>query len=128
MFVSRGRYTQEFRGALAWMEKHVLPNGKAGYADYAPDHYMSWDASAMLFLACVHEVDDDGERRKRIGRLLERMVTFAVNCQTSRGGWTFAPKQGGGYEDHSHSATGVGATPITVPPTHRPGAGDAPTR
>ena len=102
-----GPYAPNLRKALAWFEKKagtngmLASNGTNETYQYVPSH-----ANALLFLVCVHDVDDDPERARRIAPLIEKAVTFVVGCQTSRGGWGFiSARDGNDYDDGYSTAT-----------------------
>ena len=62
--------------------------------------YMTLHANALLFLACAYDADDDTDRRKRLGKLLEKGVKFAAENQTTRGGWgSVSPRENGDYDE-----------------------------
>jgi prenyltransferase beta subunit len=85
-----GAYSSHLRKALAWMEKNARPDGLLGGTHQTES---SWDtnghAIGLLFLACAYDVDDNPERRLRVGKLLDRAVAFASDCQTPSGGWGY---------------------------------------
>ena len=54
----------------------------------------------MLFIASVCDTDDDPARRKRLGKLLDAAVKYAIDGQSSRGGWGFiAAREGYDFDD-----------------------------
>ena len=73
---------------------------------YEMYQFLPGHCSAMIFLTSVHDVDDDKERQKRIEKLMDKAIAFAVACQTSRGGWGYiGAKEGGDYDDTYSTAT-----------------------
>lgn len=89
-----GTYAPNLRQALAWMEKNAAAGGRIGGAGRGEP---AWDvgghSDALIFLICVHEVDDDEPRRERVAKLLDRAITFLVHCQADGGGWGYASTQ-----------------------------------
>ncbi len=87
-----GTYAPQLRKAVEWMEKQAQSSGlivsgnRTELARPVGPH-----AHALLFLACAYDVDDDATRRKRIGAVLVRGVTYASELQTARGSWSPSP-------------------------------------
>lgn len=104
---ARGAYAGQLRKALAWLEKNTAADGQLASNDpnerfqHVPSH-----AQALLFLACAYDVDDDPDRRARLGKMLDKAVAFAVSCQTARGGWGFTkPAPNRDFDDGMTTAT-----------------------
>ncbi len=104
---SHGTYGPQLQKTLAWLEKNVAEDGKlASNGENEQFQYVTSHAQALLFLACAYDADDNADRRKRLSRVLEKAVAFAVSCQTSRGGWGFTqPMQGNDFDDGMSTAT-----------------------
>lgn len=102
-----GAYAPNIRKALEWLDKKAGANGMlASNSETEMYQYVPSHASALLFLACVSDVDDDPVRSKRRAELIEKAVQFALTCQTSRGGWGFvSARDGSDYDDASSTTT-----------------------
>jgi hypothetical protein len=86
---STGTDAPHIRKAIEWLEEHSEKDGKIGSGNIQDRYqYVTAHARALLFLACAYDVDDDTERRKRLGAILNKAVEFVVGCQTARGGWS----------------------------------------
>ncbi|MBM3981277.1 MAG: hypothetical protein FJ304_13505 [Planctomycetes bacterium] len=83
----------ELRKAVAWFEGKAQPSGRitSGAATEGALVF-PYHAHALHFLACACDVDDDGPRRARLAKVIEKGVAFAVEHQTSRGGWGFVAR------------------------------------
>lgn len=96
-----GAYAPNIRKAVEWFEAHAAESGKIGGKDPNEAYqYLQVHANAVLFLACVYDVDDDAVRSKRLRRVLEKGVDFLATCQTAGGGWGYiSAKENNGYDD-----------------------------
>jgi hypothetical protein len=70
--------------------------------------YIFGHGYGMAFLAAVYGEEDDRERRERVREVLTRGVKFAVEAQTTRGGWFYTSKV------ESNSDMDEGATTFAV--------------
>jgi hypothetical protein len=102
-----GPYAPHLRKVVAWLEKHVGDDGRLTSGDpnemfqYIPGH-----ATALLFLSCVYDVDDDAERSKRIAKLINKGITFLAESQTAAGAWGFVKaSENSNYDDGQSTAT-----------------------
>src|SRR5262249_33841080 len=77
-----GAYAPHLRKAIEWMENNAQPSGQLGGRNGFDSNTMNDHALALLFLACAYDVDDDEERRARVGKLLEKAVDFACERQS----------------------------------------------
>jgi hypothetical protein len=103
-----GTYAPQLRKAVAWLEPKAGANGMLASNDPTEVYqYVLSHAAALLFLASVSDVDDDPDRAKRVSRLIEKAVAFAVSCQTSRGGWGYISARDGNDFDDAPSTTTV---------------------
>jgi hypothetical protein len=87
--LGEGAYSENLRRAVAWFEKVAQRSGALFPADDPNEQgqQMHNHAAALLFLASAYDSDDDPARRQRLGKLLDPAVKYAVDGQTSRGGW-----------------------------------------
>jgi hypothetical protein len=86
--LKHGKYAPNLRKAVEWLEKNAQPSGLL--ATKHPTEVAqptTTHAYALLFLACVYDVDDDAVRHKRLGKLLTEAVDYAETTQSGRGGW-----------------------------------------
>ena len=51
--------------------------------------YMYGHGFALLFLAWVYGEEEDGDRRKKLEKILTKAVEFTGKAQTNRGGWGY---------------------------------------
>jgi hypothetical protein len=102
-----GAYAPHLRKTIEWMEKHAQENGLISTKSQQEMYqYTQTHAAALQFLACAYDADDDFDRRKRLAGILDKAVAFAVECQTTRGGWGFASaKEGSNYDEGLTTAT-----------------------
>jgi squalene cyclase len=99
-----GPYAPHLRKALAWLEKNADRSGRlGGNSPFEMGQYLSGHAQALLFLVCVHDADDDTERARRVAVLIEKGITFAAECQSTRGGWGYVRARDGSDYDESQS-------------------------
>src|SRR5262245_9036030 len=100
-----GQFAENLRRAVEWFLKIARPNGLLVPADDATeeDRYMQSHCAALLFLASAYESDDDSTRRQRLKSVLEKAVTFAVEGQTNRGGWSLVSARDSGGNDETYS-------------------------
>jgi len=102
-----GPYAPQLRKAVAWMEKNTQESVRiGGPIQFEANQYVPRHANALLFLACVSDVDDNTDRAKRLTKLIDKGIAFAVECQTSRGGWGLvSAKDGSDYDDGTTTVT-----------------------
>jgi hypothetical protein len=88
--LKQGTYAPNLRKALAWMERNAQPSGSLGGKHQTePDWQLHGHASALTFLVCVYDVDDDEARRERVAKLIQKAIAFATEAQTESGGWHY---------------------------------------
>src|SRR2546429_9410893 len=73
-------------------------SGKSGNPNTPTEaaRYMSGPGFGLLFLASVYGEEEDGDRRKKLERILTKAVEFTGKAQTNRGGWGHVSPPGGG--------------------------------
>lgn len=85
---STGKYAPQLRKAIDWFAAqqkdtgHLAPAGQRDLSNGIQSH-----AHGLLFLVCAHDAEGDPTRAKRVAKLVERAVTFAVACQVPAGAW-----------------------------------------
>jgi hypothetical protein len=103
-----GTYAPQIRKALAWMEKNAQASGRlGGTGQFEVNQYLMGHAQALVFLVCAHDTDEDPERARRVARLIEKGLTFTVECQSSRGGWGYVRARDSSDYDASQSTAEV---------------------
>jgi hypothetical protein len=103
---AHGEYAPNIRAAMGWFEKNAQPGGLlVPPADTGEQsRLLAAHATAVLFLTCAYDADDDEARRERLERLLAAAVGYAAEKQTKGGGWGFTAGNSG-YEDTMTTAT-----------------------
>jgi len=103
-----GKYADHLRRAVDWLMDRAQANGLIGNPNNATEaaRYMYGHGFGMLFLACVYGEEEDGERRKKLERILTKGVEFTGKAQTDRGGWGYlSAADGGGFDEGSVTIT-----------------------
>lgn len=105
--LKHGTYAPELQKIVAWLEKNAAKDGRlASNTENEQFQYVPSHAQALLFLVCAYDVDDDADRRKRLAIVLDRAIEFAVDCQTTRGGWGYIrPAARSDFDDCYTTAT-----------------------
>jgi hypothetical protein len=100
-----GTYAPHIRKALAWMEKNADKSGRiGGNSPFETGTYIAPHSQALLFLVCAYDTDADPERTQRIAALITKAITFAADCQSTRGGWGYVrARDGNDYDDSSNT-------------------------
>jgi hypothetical protein len=85
---SAGKYAGHVRKTIDWFEKHANESGHiVAPGPLEAANGIQAHAHALLFLVCAHDAESDPARAKRLAKLIERAVAFAVDCQATTGGW-----------------------------------------
>lgn len=101
-----GKYAENIRGALNYLLEMSRPNGLIGFKD--DYHYTYGHGFSMLFLSQVYGEEDDIDRRRQIGDVLNRAVMFSANAQTTKGGWGYvSARDGNDFDEGSTCITQV---------------------
>lgn len=106
--IKDGRYTDNVRRAVDWLMDRSQPNGLIGNPANAAEQqrYMYGHGFGMLFLASVYGEEEDGDRRKKLERILTRGVEFTGKAQTNRGGWGYvSAADGSDFDEGSVTIT-----------------------
>jgi hypothetical protein len=84
------------------------PNGLIGNPNNATEsnRYMYGHGFGMLFLASVYGEEEDGDRRKKLEKILTKGAEFTGKAQTDRGGWGYvSAADGGNFDEGSVTIT-----------------------
>ncbi len=83
-----GKYAPQVRKTIDWFASIQAADGRTS-ASGQPDERLAVHAhaAALLFLVCAHDAESDPERAKRISKLIDRAIEFAVAKQGPNGGW-----------------------------------------
>ena len=96
-----GKYSDNLRRAVDWLMDRTQPNGLIGNPNNQTEsaRYMYGHGFSLLFLSCVYGEEEDGDRRKKLERILTKAVEFTGKAQTNRGGWGYVSAADGGDFD-----------------------------
>jgi hypothetical protein len=103
-----GKYADKIRKAVDWFMERSQRNGLLGNPNNPTEsaRYMYGHGYGMLFLAAVYGEEEDGDRRRKLERILTKAVEFAGNAQTNRGGWGYvSAADGNGFDEGSVTIT-----------------------
>jgi hypothetical protein len=103
-----GKYSEKIRKATDWFMERSQRTGLLGNPSNPTEssRYMYGHGYGMLFLATVYGEEEDGDRRRKLERILTKAVEFAGNAQTNRGGWGYvSAADGNGFDEGSVTIT-----------------------
>jgi hypothetical protein len=103
-----GRYADNLRRAVDWLMDRAQPNGLIGNPNNPTEsaRYMYGHGFGMLFLASIYGEEEDGDRRKKLEKILTKGVEFTGRAQTNRGGWGYvSAADGGNFDEGSVTIT-----------------------
>jgi hypothetical protein len=103
-----GKYSDQIRRAVDWLTDRAQSNGLIGNPNNPTEaaRYMYGHGFSMLFLSCVYGEEEDGERRKKLEKILTKGAEFTGKAQTERGGWGYVSSaDGGGFDEGSVTIT-----------------------
>jgi len=103
-----GRFSEHLRRATDWLMDRARPNGMIGNPENPTEQqrYMYGHGFGMLFLASVYGEEEDGDRRKRLEKILTKAVEFTGKAQTAKGGWGYvSAADGGDFDEGSVTIT-----------------------
>ena len=103
-----GKYSDNLRRAVDWLMDRAQPNGLIGNPNNATEsnRYMYGHGFGMLFLASVYGKEEDGDRRKKLEKILTKGAEFTGKAQTDRGGWGYvSAADGGNFDEGSVTIT-----------------------
>jgi squalene cyclase len=106
--IKEGKYSDNLRRAVDWLMDRSQPNGLIGNPANAAEQqrYMYGHGFGMLFLASVYGEEEDGDRRKKLEKLLTKAVEFTGKAQTNRGGWGYvSAADGSDFDEGSVTIT-----------------------
>ena len=86
-----GKYSDHLRRAVDWLMDRAQNSGQIGNPNNPTEaaRYMYGHGFSMLFLSCVYGEEEDGERRKKLEKILTKGAEFTGKAQTERGGWGY---------------------------------------
>src|SRR5947209_166759 len=103
-----GKYADHLRRAVDWLMDRAQPNGLIGNPNNPTEaaRYMYGHGFGMLFLASVYGEEEDGDRRKKLEKILTKGAEFTGKAQTDRGGWGYvSAADGGNFDEGSVTIT-----------------------
>jgi hypothetical protein len=103
-----GKYSDNIRRAVDWLMDRTQASGLIGNPNNPTEsaRYMYGHGFSLLFLACVYGEEEDGERRRRMEKVLTKAVEFTGKAQTDRGGWGYlTAADGGNFDEGSVTIT-----------------------
>src|SRR5207248_1842583 len=98
----------QIRLATDWLMSRAVPSGQIGNPMIPGEagRYMYGHGFAILFLSSVYGEEEDGDRRKKLERILTKAVEFTGKAQTNRGGWGYvSAADGGDFDEGSVTIT-----------------------
>jgi hypothetical protein len=103
-----GKYADNLRRAVDWLMDRAQPNGLIGNPNNPTEaaRYMYGHGFGMLFLASVYGEEEDGDRRRKLEKILTKGAEFTGKAQTDRGGWGYVSAvDGGNFDEGSVTIT-----------------------
>lgn len=103
-----GKYCDHLRRAVDWLMDRSQNNGLIGNPNNAAEQqrYMYGHGFGVLFLSSVYGEEEDGDRRKKLEKILTKAVEFIGKAQTSRGGWGYvSAADGSDFDEGSVTIT-----------------------
>jgi hypothetical protein len=103
-----GKYADNLRRCVDWLMDRNQSNGMIGNPNNPTEaaRYMYGHGFGLLFLSCVYGEEEDGDRRKKLEKILTKAVEFTGKAQTNRGGWGYvSAADGGDFDEGSVTIT-----------------------
>jgi len=103
-----GKYCDNIRRAVDWLMDRAQTNGMIGNPNNPTEQqrYMYGHGFSLLFLSCVYGEEEDGDRRKKLEKILTKGVEFTGKAQTTRGGWGYvSAADGSDFDEGSVTIT-----------------------
>lgn len=103
-----GKYADNLRRAVDWLMDRGQSNGLIGNPNNAQEaaRYMYGHGFGLLFLSCVYGEEEEGDRRKKLEKMLTKAVEFTGKAQTTRGGWGYvSAADGSDFDEGSVTIT-----------------------
>jgi hypothetical protein len=103
-----GRFADNLRRAVDWLMDRAQPNGLIGNPTNVMEaqRYMYGQGFSVLFLSCIYGEEEDGDRRKKLEKILTKGIEFIGKAQTDRGGWGYvSAADGGNFDEGSVTIT-----------------------
>jgi len=91
---SRGPYADQIRKCISFLVNQQDP--KTGLIARGPENGrpMYGHGFALMFLACVHGMEQDPKNRERIGGIIKNAIQLTASGQSPLGGWMYTPSSG----------------------------------
>lgn len=81
-----GRYSEQLRRATDWLMDRAMSSGQIGNPNNMTEQsrYMYGHGFGMLYLASVYGEEEDGDRRKKMEKILTKAVEFTGRCRRTK--------------------------------------------
>jgi hypothetical protein len=91
---SRGPYADQVRRCISFIVNQQDP--KTGLIATSGENGMSMygHGFGLMFLACVHGMEQDPRNREKIGHVIKNAVQLTASAQSPFGGWYYTPGSG----------------------------------
>jgi prenyltransferase beta subunit len=98
---SRGPYADQVRKCINFL---VAQQDKTGLIARGPENGrpMYGHGFSLMFLSCVHGMEQDPKNRERIGQIIKNAIQLTASGQSNLGGWYYTP---GSYDEGSVTVT-----------------------
>lgn len=91
---SRGPYADQIRKCISFLVNQQDP--KTGLIARGSENGrpMYGHGFALMFLSCVHGMEQDPKNRERIGGIIKNAIQLTASGQSPLGGWMYVPSSG----------------------------------
>ncbi len=98
---SRGPYADQVRRCISFL---IAQQDKTGLIARGEENGrpMYGHGFSLMFLSCVHGMEQDPKNRERIGQIIKNAIQLTASGQSSLGGWYYTP---GSYDEGSVTVT-----------------------
>jgi squalene cyclase len=106
--IREGKYSDNIKRAVDWLMSRAVASGQIGNPQIPGEagRYMYGHGFAVLFLSCVYGEEEEGERRKKLEKILTEGCKFIAQAQTKLGGWGYvSAKDSGDFDEGSVTVT-----------------------
>ena len=97
----------------SWIAPNQRPDRQPDQPTEA-QRYMYGHGFGLLFLSSVYGEEEDGDRRKKLEKILTKAVEFTGKAQTNRGGWGYVSAHDG--SDFDEGSVTITQLQASVPP------------